>query len=71
MGKAIQRANCANQMEIYGNLFYANSATTKAEVNGNWYIDSGCSNHMTRNVNLLKDVDGVCEGCQLGKHHRD
>ncbi|XP_068344294.1 uncharacterized protein [Pyrus communis] len=28
----------------------------KAKVNVNWYIDSGCSNHMTGNVNLLVDV---------------
>ena len=39
-----------------GNLFYANNEITEAKVNGEWYIDSGCSNHMTGNVNLLVDV---------------
>ncbi|CAN6719673.1 unnamed protein product [Malus baccata var. baccata] len=55
-GKDIQKANCANRIEVSGNLFYANCATTEANVNGNWYINSGCSNHMTGNVNLLVDV---------------
>ncbi|XP_008218535.1 PREDICTED: uncharacterized protein LOC103318844 [Prunus mume] len=55
-GKVVQKANCANQAEVTGNLFYANSAITEVKVNGNWYIDSGCSNHMTGNAELLMDV---------------
>ncbi|XP_008351875.1 uncharacterized protein [Malus domestica] len=55
-GKIVQKANNANQAEVSGNLFYANNAITEAKVNGEWYIDSGCSNHMTGNVNLLVDV---------------
>ncbi|KAI5327617.1 hypothetical protein L3X38_027013 [Prunus dulcis] len=43
-------------MEVTGNLFYANCATTKKKINGEWYIDNGCSNHMTGNVDLLVDV---------------
>ncbi|KAM2360013.1 hypothetical protein ACFXTH_002456 [Malus domestica] len=39
-----------------GNLFYANSTITKPKMNGKWYIDSGCSNHMTGNVKLLIDM---------------
>ncbi|CAN6725793.1 unnamed protein product [Malus baccata var. baccata] len=31
-------------------------AIIKTRVNGNWYINSGCSNHMTGNVELLVDV---------------
>ncbi|KAI5314113.1 hypothetical protein L3X38_043289 [Prunus dulcis] len=54
--KAVQKANCANQMEVSGNLFYANCATTESKPNGDWYIDSGCSNHMTVNVDLLQNV---------------
>ncbi|BBN67958.1 hypothetical protein Prudu_235S000700, partial [Prunus dulcis] len=54
--KTVQKANCASQMEVSGNLFYANCATTKSKPNGDWYIDSGCSNHMTGNVDLLVDV---------------
>ncbi|KAI5351900.1 hypothetical protein L3X38_004791 [Prunus dulcis] len=32
------------------------SAITEVKVSGNWYIDSGCSNHMTGNAELLVDV---------------
>ncbi|BBG95348.1 multidrug resistance-associated protein 9 [Prunus dulcis] len=32
------------------------SAITEIKVSGNWYIDSGCSNHMTGNAELLVDV---------------
>ncbi|KAI5347640.1 hypothetical protein L3X38_000527 [Prunus dulcis] len=55
-GKYVQKANCANQVEVTGNLFYANCATIETKPNGDWYIDSGCSNHMTDNVDLLVDV---------------
>ncbi|CAL9005649.1 unnamed protein product, partial [Prunus brigantina] len=44
--KNVHKANCANQMEMTGNLFYA----------GEWYIDNGCSNHMTGNERLLTDI---------------
>lgn len=56
IGKGTQKANCANQTEVTGNLFYANSVITEVQMHGNWYIDSGCSNHMTGNAELLVDV---------------
>nr|XP_017179516.2 uncharacterized protein LOC108169841 [Malus domestica] len=56
VGKAVQKANCANQMEVTGNLLYANCVIAESKVNGEWYIDSGCSNHMTGNVDLLVDM---------------
>ncbi|CAN6676586.1 unnamed protein product [Malus baccata var. baccata] len=56
IGETVQKANCANQMEVTGNLFYANCDVAKSKVNGEWYIDSGCSNHMTGNVDLFVDV---------------
>ncbi|CAN6717224.1 unnamed protein product [Malus baccata var. baccata] len=46
----------AIQLEMTGNLFYANNTVTEPKVNGEWYIDSGCSNHMTGNVDLLVEV---------------
>ncbi|XP_070672569.1 uncharacterized protein [Malus domestica] len=57
VGKSVQKANCTSQMEVTGNLFYANCAVAETKVNGDWYIDSGCSNHMTGNVELLVDVN--------------
>ncbi|KAI5350524.1 hypothetical protein L3X38_003415 [Prunus dulcis] len=55
VSKNVQKANCVNQMEVTGNLFYANCSTTEIKAN-EWYIDSGCSNHMTGNLELLVDV---------------
>ncbi|KAM1764931.1 hypothetical protein ACFX11_004121 [Malus domestica] len=55
-GKIVQKANSLNQVEVTGNLFYADSAISETNVNGNWYIDSGCNNHMTGNDDLLVDI---------------
>ncbi|XP_034212743.1 uncharacterized protein LOC117625258 [Prunus dulcis] len=54
--KNVQKANCANQMEVTGNLFYANNTIAATNVIGEWYINSGYSNHMTRNESLLTDI---------------
>ncbi|KAB2613178.1 hypothetical protein D8674_035494 [Pyrus ussuriensis x Pyrus communis] len=56
VGRSVQKANNASQLEMTGNLFYANNTVTEPKVNGEWYIDSGCSNHMTGNVDLLVEV---------------
>ncbi|CAL8176278.1 unnamed protein product [Prunus armeniaca] len=56
VNKNVQKANCVNQMEVTGNLFYANCTTTEIKTNGEWYVDSGCSNQMTGNLELLVDV---------------
>nr|XP_028952695.1 uncharacterized protein LOC114822485 [Malus domestica] len=56
VGNVIQKANCANQTEVTGNLFYANSAISENKMNGNWYIDSRCSSHMTGNADLLVNI---------------
>ena len=45
--KTVQKANSANQLKKTGNLFYANSTVTEPRMNGEWYIDSGCSNYKT------------------------
>ncbi|BBH01653.1 hypothetical protein Prudu_011986, partial [Prunus dulcis] len=47
--------NTKPQCKVTGNLFYANCSTTEIKTN-EWYIDSGCSNHMTGNLELLVDV---------------
>ncbi|KAM1881763.1 hypothetical protein ACFX13_003335 [Malus domestica] len=56
VAKAMQKENHTNQMDVSGNMFYANNATVETKVNGEWYIDSSCRNHMTWNVELLIDV---------------
>ncbi|KAM2607730.1 hypothetical protein TB2_036248 [Malus domestica] len=55
-------------------LFYAYNAVTDVKVNNSWYIDSGCSNHMTGDKRLLVNVQrnltskvkmGTGEICQV------
>ncbi|VVA36399.1 PREDICTED: Retrovirus-related Pol poly from transposon, partial [Prunus dulcis] len=55
--KGVHKANNASQVEVKGNLFYASCAISEKSENGEWYIDSGCSNHMTGNKELLIDIN--------------
>ncbi|CAL9017123.1 unnamed protein product [Prunus brigantina] len=54
--KNVQRVNYANQEEDCGTLFYVCNAATDVKVNHSWYIDSGCSNHMTGDEGLLVNI---------------
>ncbi|CAN6694158.1 unnamed protein product [Malus baccata var. baccata] len=51
-----QQVNIANQVQYETNVFCAFSASVvkDSEV---WYIDNGCSNHMTAHESLLTDTD--------------
>lgn len=55
--KAVQQVNFANQVEETGNLFFANHSGEVKKISDEWYIDSGCSNHMTSREDLLVDID--------------
>ncbi|XP_016651518.1 PREDICTED: uncharacterized protein LOC107881689 [Prunus mume] len=54
--KNVQKLNYANQVEETSTLFYACNAATDVKVNHSWYIDSGCSNHMTGDERLLVNI---------------
>ena len=54
--KGMQKVNYAQQMGETRSLFYACNAVTDVKVNNSWYIDSGCSNHMTGDERLLVNV---------------
>ncbi|KAB2620734.1 hypothetical protein D8674_037714 [Pyrus ussuriensis x Pyrus communis] len=54
--KVVQKANYANQVDDMGTLFFACNSVSQVKANNTWYIDSGCSNHMTGNENLLVNV---------------
>lgn len=55
--KTVQQGHFVNQVEETGNLFYANHTETEKRVSDEWYINSGCSNHMTAREDLLVDID--------------
>ncbi|KAI5341621.1 hypothetical protein L3X38_009496 [Prunus dulcis] len=52
----VQKVNYANQVEETGTLFFACNAVTDVKLNNSWYVDSGCSNHMTGDERLLIDI---------------
>ncbi|CAN6685986.1 unnamed protein product [Malus baccata var. baccata] len=56
-----------NKVEETGNLFYANHSGEVKKMSDVWYIDSGCSNHMTSREDLLVDIDkNVKANVQVG-----
>ncbi|KAI5354607.1 hypothetical protein L3X38_007502 [Prunus dulcis] len=54
--QSVQKVNYANQVEETGTLFYACNAVTDVKMSNSWYVDSGCSNHMTGYERLLIDI---------------
>ncbi|KAM2634779.1 hypothetical protein EV1_025215 [Malus domestica] len=54
--RGVQKVNYVKQMGETGSLFYACNAVTDVKVNNSWYIDNGCSNHMTGDERLLVNV---------------
>lgn len=57
LNKTLQQVSYSTQVQETRNLFYA-SHSTVVDKNGDvWYIDSGCSNHMTSRKDLLVDTN--------------
>ncbi|KAI5312848.1 hypothetical protein L3X38_042022 [Prunus dulcis] len=54
--QSVQKVNYPNQVEETGTLFYACNAVTDVKMSNSWYVDSGCSNHMTGDERLLIDI---------------
>ncbi|KAL7144759.1 hypothetical protein ABFS83_07G033700 [Erythranthe nasuta] len=50
------QTNFTEQDERKDYLFYACHAASEVK-NDTWYIDSGCSNHMTSNEEIFQDID--------------
>ncbi|KAI5324656.1 hypothetical protein L3X38_033729 [Prunus dulcis] len=57
--KPTQQVNYANQVDATPTMFYASNKTDASIKGGDevWYLDSGCSNHMTGREDLLVDID--------------
>ncbi|CAN6723497.1 unnamed protein product [Malus baccata var. baccata] len=57
--KPVQQLNYANKVESTPTMFYASNQTFTSvkDCDDVWYVDSGCSNHMTGREDLLVDID--------------
>ncbi|CAL8997273.1 unnamed protein product [Prunus brigantina] len=52
-----QQLQYATQVTSTPTMFYVNNATEKRSMEEVWYLDSGCSNHMTGREDVLIDID--------------
>ncbi|CAN6707593.1 unnamed protein product [Malus baccata var. baccata] len=55
--KANQHANFVNQVNDTPTMFYVCNNAIVKKCEDTWYVDSGCSNHMTGKEKLLVDID--------------
>jgi hypothetical protein len=51
-----QQANFTKEKESEGNLFYACQHVSEKK-NDAWFLDSGCSNHMTPEKEIFLEID--------------
>ncbi|XP_021803719.1 uncharacterized protein LOC110747976, partial [Prunus avium] len=54
---AQQQLNYATQAPTAPTMFFVNNASDKRPMEDVWYLDSGCSNHMTGREDVLVDID--------------
>jgi hypothetical protein len=53
----VEEHECGNDQHDYEQyLFYA-TQDSNDELSNNWYLDSGCSNHMAKDESIFKDID--------------
>ncbi|XP_020423037.1 uncharacterized protein LOC109950016 [Prunus persica] len=52
-----QQLQYATQVTSTPTMFYVNNAADKRFMEDVWYLDSGCSNHMTGREDVLTDID--------------
>ncbi|CAL2255687.1 unnamed protein product [Prunus armeniaca] len=55
--KPVQQLQYAAQVTSTPTVFYVNNAADKRSMEDVWYLDSGCSNHMTGKEDVLTDID--------------
>ncbi|CAL9030392.1 unnamed protein product [Prunus brigantina] len=53
----MQQVNYATQAPTAPTMFFVNNAADKRPMEDVWYLDSGCSNHMTGREDVLIDID--------------
>ncbi|XP_068331565.1 uncharacterized protein [Pyrus communis] len=55
--QGVQHLNFATHVLPTPTMFYVNNAVNKKSIEDVWYVDSGCSNHMTGREDVLVDID--------------
>ncbi|KAA8541944.1 hypothetical protein F0562_023096 [Nyssa sinensis] len=67
--KTNQQVSFTEEKEGEGNLFFACQAVTETK-NDVWFLDSGCSNHMTSNKSIFLDMDAsINSQVKMGNEH--
>ncbi|CAL8152754.1 unnamed protein product [Prunus armeniaca] len=65
--KPVQQLQYAAQVTSSPTVFYVNNAVDKRSMEDVWYLDSGCSNHMTGREDVLTDIDrSITEKVAIG-----
>nr|XP_028949193.1 uncharacterized protein LOC114821309 [Malus domestica] len=64
--QGVQQLNFAAQVPSTTTMFYVSNEVDKKTIEDVWYVDSGCSNHMTGREDILIDIDieQNCHNCQ-------
>jgi hypothetical protein len=55
--QGVQQLNFAAQVPSTTTMFYVSNEVDKKTIEDVWYVDSGCSNHMTGREDVLIDID--------------
>ncbi|KAM0973674.1 hypothetical protein ACFX2C_016966 [Malus domestica] len=55
--QGVQQLNFAAQVPSTTTMFYVSNEVDKKTIEDVWYVDSGCSNHMTGKEDILIDID--------------
>ncbi|CAN6700277.1 unnamed protein product [Malus baccata var. baccata] len=55
--QGVQQLNFAAQVPATTTMFYVSNEVDKKPIEDVWYVDSGCSNHMTGREDVLIDID--------------
>jgi hypothetical protein len=55
------QANYAEEDDTQSTLFMTSSSVDKIDASSIWFLDSGCSNHMSGFKQLFEDLDETCK----------
>jgi len=53
----VEEHECEKDQHDYDQHFFYVTQDSNDELSRNWYLDSGCSNHMAKDESIIKDID--------------